>query len=84
MTWGGQQDRLLALESLDERLQRYRLIQPKLEKLMTQSLQDYGQVSPVVICQLEGQTVLVDGFKRLHAARSLKGFTHLSAQAAES
>ncbi len=50
---------------------------------MTQSLQDYGQVAPIVICPLEGQTVLVDGFKRLHAARSLKGFTHLSARTLE-
>ncbi len=47
---------------------------------MTQSLQDDGQVSPIIGCLLEGQMVLVDGFKRLHAARSLKGFTHLSAR----
>lgn len=79
----GDQDRMLALESLDERLQRYRLVQPKLEKQMTQSLKDYGQVSPIITCQLEGQTVLVDGFKRLHAARCLKGFTHLTARTLE-
>ena len=82
-TSAGQQDRLLALETLDERLQRYRLIQPKLERQMTQSLKDYGQVSPIIVCLLEGQTVLVDGFKRLRAARSLKGFTHLSARLLE-
>lgn len=82
-TWAGQQDRFLALESLDERLQRYRLIQPKLQRQMTQSLKDYGQVSPIIVCLLEGQTVLVDGFKRLRAARSLKGFTHLSARLLE-
>ena len=82
-TSAGQQDRLLALETLDERLQRYRLVQPKLERQMTQSLQDYGQVSPIIVCPLEGQTVLVDGFKRLHAARSLKGFTHLQARLLE-
>jgi hypothetical protein len=79
----GDQDRMLALESLDERLQRYRLVQPKLEKQMTQSLKDYGQVSPVIVCQLQGQTVLVDGFKRLHAARCLKGFTQLTARTLE-
>ena len=82
-TSAGQQDRLLALETLDERLQRYRLIQPKLQRQMTQSLKDYGQVSPIIVCLLEGETVLVDGFKRLHAARSLKGFTHLSARLLE-
>ena len=80
---GDQQVRRLALDSLDERLQRYRLIQPKLQRQMTQSLKDYGQVAPIVVCPLEGQTVLVDGFKRLHAARSLKGFTHLSARRLE-
>lgn len=79
----GQQDRFVALDSLDERLQRYRLIQPKLERQMTQSLQDYGQVSPIIVCLLEEQMVLVDGFKRLHAARTLKGFTHLSARLLE-
>ena len=79
----GDQDRMLALQDLDERLQRYRLVQPKLEKQMTQSLKDYGQVSPIIVCRLEGQTVLVDGFKRLHAARCLKGFTHLRARTLE-
>ncbi len=79
----GQQDRLLALETLDERLQRYRLVQPRLEQQMTQSLQDYGQVSPIIVCLSEGETVLVDGFKRLRAARALKGFTHLSARLLE-
>lgn len=83
LTSAGQQDRLLALETLDERLRRYRLVQPKLEKQMMQSLRDYGQVAPIIVCPLDGQTVLVDGFKRLHAARSLKGFTHLSARLLE-
>lgn len=77
--WGSDQVRYLALDTLDERLQRYRLVQPKLERQMTQSLQDYGQISPVVVCQLDGQMVLVDGFKRLRAARSLKGLDHLNA-----
>ena len=82
-TSAGQQDRFVALESLDERLGRYRLVQPKLERQMTQSLKDYGQVSPIIICLLEGETVLVDGFKRLRAARALKGFNHLSARLLE-
>jgi ParB-like chromosome segregation protein Spo0J len=82
-TWIGDEVRLLAVETLDERLQRYRLVQPKLERQMTQSLRDYGQVSPIVVCQLDGLTVLVDGFKRLHAARSLKGFSHLQARLLE-
>ena len=69
----GDSVRLLAISELDERLGRYRLAQPKLEQQMLKSLRDYGQLSPVVVCQLDGQTVLVDGFKRLRAARTLKG-----------
>jgi len=69
--------RLLAISELDERLGRYRLAQPKLEQQMLKSLRDYGQMSPVVVCQLDGQTVLVDGFKRLRAARTLKGHDRL-------
>ena len=70
----GDQVRLLAINQLDERLERYRLAQPKLEQQMLKSIRDYGQLSPVVVCQLDGQTVLVDGFKRLRAARTLKGY----------
>lgn len=81
--WVDDSVRPLPIEILDERLQRYRLVQPKLERQMLQSLQDYGQLSPVVICQLDGELVLVDGFKRLHAARSLKGLSHLMARRLE-
>lgn len=51
----GDQVRLLAINQLDERLERYRLAQPKLEQQMLKSLRDYGQLSPVVVCQLDGQ-----------------------------
>ena len=47
---------------------------------MLKSLLDYGQMSPVVVCQLDGQTVLIDGFKRLRAARTLKGHDRLVTQ----
>jgi hypothetical protein len=70
----------LALERFDERLRRYRLVQPQVERKMAQSLQRYGQVSPVVVCWQEGDWVLIDGFKRLHAARSLKGLSQLQAR----
>ena len=81
--WPGEVTRALALEVFDERLQRYRLVQPKLERQMAVSLRDYGQVSPVIACRLDGQIVLVDGFKRLRAARLMKGLTHLSARLLE-
>ena len=80
MTWTGDEVRPLPLERIDERLHRYRLAQPQLEKRMAQSLERYGQVSPVVICLHEDEPVLIDGFKRLHAARGLKGMASLVAR----
>jgi len=70
----------LTLESLDERFGRYRLSQPKLERNMARSLERYGQISPIVICLHEEDYVVIDGFKRLRAARTLKGFTKLDAR----
>ncbi len=79
-TWPQNETRLLLLEQFDERLQRYRLAQPKLEKSMSESLQRYGQVSPVVVCLHDDEVVLIDGFKRLRAARALQGMTRLTAR----
>jgi ParB-like chromosome segregation protein Spo0J len=78
--WPQDEVRPLPLERLDERLHRYRLVQPKLEKSMARSLERYGQVSPVVICVHDDEYVLIDGFKRLSAARTLKGMTRLEAR----
>lgn len=78
--WPTDEIRLLALEEVDERLRRYRLVQPQLERKMAQSLQRYGQISPVVICLHERDAVLIDGFKRLHAARGMKGLPQLQAR----
>ena len=64
--------RCLHLSDFDLRFDRYRLIQPKADLLMARSLVKYDQLAPVVYCQLEGSVVLVDGFKRLRAARTLK------------
>jgi hypothetical protein len=50
---------------------------------MAQSLERYGQLSPIVICVHEDDPVLIDGFKRLSAARRLKGITHLAARRME-
>ncbi|NJN52326.1 MAG: IS21 family transposase [Gammaproteobacteria bacterium] len=83
LTWPPDEVRLLPLERLDERLHRYRLTQPKLEQSMARSLERYGQISPIVICLHDGEQVLIDGFKRLGAARTLKGLTHLTARRLE-
>ena len=79
-TWTQDEVRPLSLERIDERLRRYRLAQPKLEQHMAQSLKRYGQVSPIVICVHDGDCVLIDGFKRLRAARTLQGVASLKAR----
>jgi hypothetical protein len=64
---------LLPLEVIDARLQRYRLQIVAAERLMARSLEHYGQLSPIVVCRQEESHVLIDGFKRLRAARKLIG-----------
>ena len=38
---------------------------------MARSLQRYGQIAPVVVCRHDGSVEVIDGFKRLAAARLL-------------
>ncbi|MBW2726646.1 MAG: ParB N-terminal domain-containing protein [Deltaproteobacteria bacterium] len=82
-SWQQSEIRSLPLESLDERLRRYRLNVPEAVRVMEASLRRYGQISPVVICLREETPVLIDGFKRLSAARSLRGLSTLSARLIE-
>ena len=79
----GDSVRCLHLSDFDLRFDRYRLIQPKADLLMARSLAKYSQLAPVIYCQLEGSLVLVDGFKRLRAVRTLKGITSLQARLLE-
>jgi ParB-like chromosome segregation protein Spo0J len=44
---------------------------------MVRSLQRYGQLSPVVVCDVDGRVMLVDGFKRHTAAGQIKGMDTL-------
>jgi ParB-like chromosome segregation protein Spo0J len=81
--WAVEEYRALPLEAIDVRYGRYRLSVVEAEEAMARSLRRYGQISPVVVCLLEGIAVLIDGFKRLAAARSLKGFGSLSARRIE-
>jgi len=82
-TWPEDELRALPLEALDERYRRYRLSVPEAERAMAGSLQRYGQMSPVVVCQREERAVLVDGFKRLAAGRILRGLGTLLARRVE-
>ena len=73
----------LDLNDFDLRLERYRIVQPKADQLLARSLSKYGQLAPLVYCILDDALVLVDGFKRLRAARTLKGITTLHARMLE-
>ena len=81
--WAVEEYRALPLESIDVRYGRYRLAVLEAEEAMARSLRRYGQMSPVVVCLREETPVLIDGFKRLTAARGLKGFGSLSARRIE-
>lgn len=73
----------LDLNEFDLSLERYRIVQPKADQLLARSLSKYGQLAPLVYCVLDDALVLVDGFKRLRAARTLKGITTLQARKLE-
>ncbi len=83
LDWPVEAYRALRLEEIDVRYAQYRLAVLEAEEAMARSLRRYGQISPVVVCLREDVPVLVDGFKRLAAARGLKGFETLSARRIE-
>jgi len=61
----------VAVTQLGEHYRRYRLPDPEAEADMTRSLRRYGQLAPLVVCRREESAEILDGFKRLAAARSL-------------
>lgn len=73
----------LKREEIGEYYGRYRLHVPEAERAMARSLKRYGQLSPVVVCRRQERYELIDGFKRLGAARSMAGIEHLSARLLE-
>lgn len=81
--WATEEFRALPLEEIDVRYGRYRLSVLAAEETMVRSLRRYGQISPLVVCLREEVPVLIDGFKRLRAARGLQGFSTLSARRIE-
>jgi hypothetical protein len=70
--------RPVALTALGERYRRYRLADPLAEEAMAGSLRRWGQLAPVVACACGAQLEVLDGFKRLAAARQVAGWTTLS------
>lgn len=84
MDWDEGEVRKLALDEFDQRFARYRLQgDGAARQAMIASLRRFGQLSPVVVCELGGRLVLVDGFKRHDAAGDTKGLDCLSARRIE-
>ena len=78
-------ENLLELEckEISEHYGRYRLHLPEAERAMARSLERYGQLSPVVVCRRQERYELIDGFKRLGAARGQARLSHLWARLIE-
>src|SRR2546421_11232768 len=71
LRWASENLLQLKPEEIGEHYGRYRLHVPEAERAMAKSLERYGQLSPVVICRRNDRYELIDGFKRLGAARRL-------------
>ena len=83
LRWADQDLLELEIQEIGEHYGRYRLHLPDAERAMARSLERYGQLSPVVVCRRQQRYELIDGFKRLGAARTLVGMSHLSARLLE-
>jgi hypothetical protein len=83
MGWNDGIVRPLPLEGLGQRYRRYRLADPEAEEAMAGSLRRWGQLAPVVVCVRDEQVQLLDGFKRLAAARQISELTSLSVRVLE-
>ena len=73
----------IPISKIGERFASLRIADPAAEGAVLRSVQKYGQLTPVVICRIApGQQELLDGFKRLRAARQL-GYVELIARTLE-
>lgn len=77
--WSPGTARPQAVTQLGEHYRRYRLPDPQAEADMAGSLRRWGQLAPVVVCRREERPEVLDGFKRLTAARVV-GLTTLNAR----
>nr|WP_321464322.1 ParB N-terminal domain-containing protein [uncultured Desulfobulbus sp.] len=70
----------LSLDKIGERFAPLRIVNPAADSAMLQSVERYGQIMPVVVCEAQQNDYqLLDGFKRLRSARRL-GMKSLKAQ----
>jgi len=83
LRWADENVRELECREISEQYGRYRLHLPEAEQAMARSLERYGQLSPIVVCRRQERYELIDGFKRLGAARTLAHLSRLSARLLE-
>lgn len=81
--WSRQEICSFRLEQFDERFGGYRLAAPEAEPAMVASLRNFGQLSPVVCCLRDEFPCLLDGYRRLQAARRMREFRTLQARLVE-
>ena len=79
-SWSSREIRSFSLERFDERFGGYRLSAPEAEPAMMASLRQFGQLSPVVCCLREETPCLLDGYRRLYAARRMEEIRSLDAR----
>jgi hypothetical protein len=80
LDWQPGEIRDVPLEVLGESYRRYRLPDAEAEAAMARSLLRYGQLAPIVVCQRQEKPEVLDGFKRLLAARTVPTMKVLSAR----
>src|SRR5437870_4980162 len=80
MRWSDDARQSIPLDAIEESFSKYRLHSPEAVGAMASSLGRYGQMSPVVVCVRDERFELVDGFKRLEAARTIEGISALEAR----
>lgn len=66
------------ISELGETFSPLRLTRPIQEEALRRSLEKHGQLQPVTVARLGDRHELVDGFKRLRAARKLPRMDHLT------
>lgn len=61
----------VSVDRLDERYSGFRIPRPRQEDAVGESMRRFGQLTPVVATERGGALAVVDGFKRVHAARKI-------------
>ena len=78
--FASQEPMVIATAAIGERFAPLRIADPAAERAMLDSLQKFGQLTPVVVCRIaDGEQELLDGFKRLRSGRQL-GLKELTAR----